>query len=568
LLGQGERQSGRPAVAQNVPLTFLGNVQRQDISPDGKLLAYLERGDTFRLFVKDLVGGSVIPIAAIGTQDSPIRWSSHGSAILYIGQDSLGRGRLPFIVPRLGGSPRPLPARGFFSVLSPDGSRQAAWAQNPEDSISITTVATGEARLLSVPPSVGSLPLDGDWSPNGRMIALVSIDRARNLGQTMWLVDVESGRWHKAVSDTAVLYSPRWSPAGDVLYYLRSESSELRKIPIESDGSPSGASEVVQSRLGASDISISADGTKLTYTKSQGHSNLWVAAGTQRRTEFTKSQLTYGTAWTTRGRLSPDGSLIAFVQFEGDRGDLFVVPVGGGLPQQVTSSGVAVGEPAWSPDGKRLAFNSRMSEGNRLQTIGIVRTIGIDGRGERTFSRTESSFYLSWAPSTRILYRRPGNRNFHWLDAITEAEEPLVTNDSMGWMVFNPSPSPDGNFVAIHWNRPPNRRVYLISLKDASQIAIGPPSGIPLGWSADGASLYVQDLQRGIWRIPSDGGKGAVVGIIPFTHANPLNDAGCQLTEHSSDLVLVCSALESVSDVWMMENFDATANPVADTGGR
>jgi hypothetical protein len=53
---------------------------------------------------------------------------------------------------------------------------------------------------------------------------------------------------------------------------------------------------------------------------------------------------------------------------------------------------------------------------------------------------------LAWAPGRDILYQRPGNQNYFFLDQ-SEAESPLLTNDQLGW-IFDPSYSPDGKQVA------------------------------------------------------------------------------------------------------------------------
>ena len=184
-----------------------------------------------------------------------------------------------------------------------------------------------------------------------------------------------------------------------------------------------------------------------------------------------------------------------------------------------------------------------------------MRTVNIEGNEERTYERSEvgQGAYHTWSPYDRILYKSPGNRNFRWLDANTEAEEPLVPNgDSIGWM-WDATPSPDGRYVAVGWNRRPHPGVYVISLQDASQTPVGPPliSESPLGWSGDGAFLYVEDESDGsIRRVPARGGIGSVVG------SNPFKDADCGLTEQAARILLVCTVEEAVSDVWEMENFD------------
>jgi Tol biopolymer transport system component len=390
---------------------------------------------------------------------------------------------------------------------------------------------------------------EGDWSPNGRWIALLSTSKA-GYRWILWNIDLDTGIKHEVVSDTVPLSAPRWSLAGDALYYVR-DQNELRKIAITPQGIPRGAPEILQSGLGATHLSITADGRKLAYTKEQGQSNLWLATLSEAHPHFTTTQLTHGTAEKTAGRLSPDGHLVAFLQLESGRADVYVIPAEGGLPRRVTSTGNVTATtdwpPAWSPDGRRLAFVARLQGGSRVQTAAL------EGGDDRIYERTEASDNgdLAWAPQERILYQRVGHRNYHWLDPETGTEEPLVANDSVGWM-FNAIQSSDGQHVAVFWNRP-RRGTYVISLRDASQAPLGPRNAWPMGWSADNTSVYVQDESEGrIRRVALHGGKEAVVAI------NPFKNADCNLSERPAGLVLLCKVDNSISDAWLVEDFDPT----------
>jgi hypothetical protein len=124
--------------------------------------------------------------------------------------------------------------------------------------------------------------------------------------------------------------------------------------------------------------------------------------------------------------------------------------------------------------------------------------------------------------------------------------------------MFRPLISPDGQQVAVSWMRAStgNSKVYLISVKDSFQTPIGPQSAVPLGWSRNGASIYVEEeSSRRIHRISLRTGRSVYIGMNPFRR--PVGDLGsCELNERPSAVSLLCSVDESVSDVWMMENFD------------
>src|SRR4029450_2765274 len=73
---------------------------------------------------------------------------------------------------------------------------------------------------------------------------------------------------------------------------------------------------------------------------------------------------------------SPDGKWIAFSM----RGDIWKIPAEGGEAVAITSGPAYHFEPAWSPDGSRIAF-SYQSTGN--MEIGVV---GADGGPEHTIA--------------------------------------------------------------------------------------------------------------------------------------------------------------------------------------
>ncbi len=93
---------------------------------------------------------------------------------------------------------------------------------------------------------------------------------------------------------------------------------------------------------------IRGDAVVFTYA-----ADLWVAerkGGTARR-------LTTHTGEERRARISPDGSLIAFVASYDGNADLYVMPFGGGAPRRLTYDPNGEGVVGWTHDGK-IAYTS------------------------------------------------------------------------------------------------------------------------------------------------------------------------------------------------------------------
>jgi len=71
-------------------------------------------------------------------------------------------------------------------------------------------------------------------------------------------------------------------------------------------------------------------------------------------------------------QVSPDGKLVAFtaqtidLDHNAKPSEIYVVPVNGGTPVQITHEGTANGRPRWSPDSKRIAFISNRSGSSQV----------------------------------------------------------------------------------------------------------------------------------------------------------------------------------------------------------
>ena len=134
--------------------------------------------------------------------------------------------------------------------------------------------------------------------------------------------------------------------------------------------------------------------------------------------------------------------------------ELFVMNADGSGVIQLTHSPFGDAEPAWSPDGGRVAFQS-----NRDGNFEIY-VISADGTGENrlTFNPTRDS-YPSWTADGRILFEsdRDGNSEIYVMNADGTGQQNLTENPARD---ISEDAAPRGNFVAFASNRDGNMDIY------------------------------------------------------------------------------------------------------------
>ena len=453
-----------PGPSLHRQLTFTGKEVTPALSPDGTRIAYVSTRSANRtVMVQELDGGLPIEIFS-APEAGALRWSPDGSDLMFWAR---GRGTDGlFIAPASGGSARKLANGIHVACWSPDGSAIAV-ALFVARKIGFLNRVGEEQRSIALRGSKEWI-WDLDWLPANDLLLFVANDEQRR--PAIWTIRPDGRDQTKVFSSTSEISAARWAPSGDALYFFRrvSQTVSLYKVFVRPDRP---AAELADAPLISGletdgSFALSADGIRLVYARAPYHSNLWmVECGSSEGGEGVRqTQLTHGTSIIERPRVSPDGRLIVFNMGYESRANLYTIPALGGTPKQLTFlNGFSVGG-AWSADGRKLAFAS--TEGGKPR----VWIVNADGSSPQPLSQGEmsESFDITWSPGLRLLYQQAGNRNFYVLDSATGREHLLIKDSSVGW-VGSPAYSPDGEKIAMSWNRRPNPGLWLIDGQNSSE---------------------------------------------------------------------------------------------------
>jgi Tol biopolymer transport system component/imidazolonepropionase-like amidohydrolase len=203
----------------------------------------------------------------------------------------------------------------------------------------------------------------------------------------------------------------------------------------------------------------------------------FVQSSTVRHVELS---LTEGTEMAAA--LSPDGRTLAIDLL----GCLWIVPASGGPARQISDEFGDIRQPAWSPDGKSIAFQSYRDGGWHIWTMAP------DGTGlkQRTFGPFDHR-EPHWSPDgTRIALSSDEMGNYDiWELTLTTGQLRQLTknpaNDSM------PAYSPDGREIAFVSDRQGSPGIWAVDAEGHERLiqqsagAVNAPS-----WSPDGKVIY------------------------------------------------------------------------------
>jgi len=284
-----------------------------------------------------------------------------------------------------------------------------------------TSEPTHPSTPTTTPPASSTTTLPATINPRGAL-AFVS-DRA---GSEQIFVANPDGSALTQVTFGTPATAPTWlGVTGGMAYIRKTGQLPQGNLVVRS---AAGAESTVVPNGGASRPAGSPDGTRIVYesTESTPATQLFVinVDGTGKR------QLTASACFNGQPAWSPDGLRIAFWSSRDNCGnyDLYTMNADGSAQTRLTTGAPAYanGAPSWSPDGRQIAFESTR-DGNAE-----VYVMNADGSGPRRLTNDAAADgQPRWnADGTRLAFQsnRAGNFDIYSMD-LAGSDVRQVTSD-------------------------------------------------------------------------------------------------------------------------------------------
>jgi Tol biopolymer transport system component len=518
----------RPSGDQSsVPEPFTSLPGREDtpsFSPDGQNVAFSwtgPKGENTDIYYKPLSGGALVRLTRGQERDFNPVWAPDGRSLAYR-QEAAGGNVALRIVQIDGTGDRKVADKGPFAMPCTTG---LAWSRDGRFLVA-SDVENGLAALVRVSISDGRrnritrvsedqlLDCGPSVSPDNRLLAFARWSRyeVSDLYVQELLPGLQPrGPPRRLTTGNKRVVSAAWTPDGRrILFSAGFDDSSLWEIKCCTQAEP----RLISVAGEADHPAISPQGVLVFRRQSLniaiGHLELR-ADGTS---DGVASQVLGSTRADSSPEFSPDGKRIAFESNRSGHHEIWTADPDGANAVQLTElKGPRTGRPNWSPDGKQIAFHSNLGGEYHLF---IIASDG--GVWRRLTSAPELMQAPRWSPDGVWIYfqcRRGGTDRLCRLPATGGAIETIGPADGH---VYEPYPATSRLYFAQGAGSV--RKLCSLSL-----ISPGPTAcfDLPMHYSVFAVSSHgcylVVHANREQWQIhfiPFDGTSSTIISTQPY----------------------------------------------------
>ena len=432
-----------------------------------------------------------------GNEANPI-FSPDGQTVAFTG-DYDGNVDV-YTVPAAGGVPKRLtfhPGSDNVAAWTPDGKRLLFVSGRDSDSgrfARLFTMTVDGTFPEQVPLPMG---FEGSFSPNGSRIAYVPIPRGfqswkryrGGMTTPIWLANLSDSVIEKVPRENSNDFSPMWS--GEKVYFLSDRNGPISLFSF--DTKLKKVVEVIPNR--GLDIKSASLGPDAIVYEQFGALNLFDLKSSRIQkvnVSIDADQLAVRPRYekvanrVANAAISPTGARAVFEA----RGEILSVPAEKGDARNLTKTpGVAERDPAWSPDGKWIAY---FSDEDGEYALHLRSQSGL-GEVKKIQLGVPASFFYSptWSPDSKKIAYTDKRLNYWYVDV--EKGSAPVKFDTAPRFTSGMSWSPDSRWITYDkQTKSWYRAIYVYSLETnkATQITDGMSDAGSAVFDRNGKYIY------------------------------------------------------------------------------
>jgi TolB protein len=290
----------------------------------------------------------------------------------------------------------------------------------------------------------------------------------------------------------------------------------------EIEGTPSGGGSPFDGDSNLAQISFATEGACV--DPDVDRTGTWLAfASTMHRTTSdiymksvrgkTQTQITTDPADDVMPAFSPDGKTLAFASNRAGNWDVYCITLEGGRTVQVSNDADHELHPSWSPDGRMIAYCKFGAQSARWE----MWVVDVNNPGVRHF--LDYGVFPQWCPDVtknKILFQRAkqrGSRDYSiWTidyapsasGGAGQASHPTEIVSAANAALINPAWSPDGNRIAFVTviepqhavgERPGQSDIWVVNLDGSGRTSLtnGQFANFQPAWACDSSVYFISD---------------------------------------------------------------------------
>ena len=435
-------------------------------SPDGKTIAFSGNYDgNTDVYTIPVTGGIPTRLTQHGYPDRLVEWTPDGKRVLFASGREAGRERYNqfFTISSTGGTVQKLPlAYAEFGSYSADGKQIAVtfisqvfrnWKRYRggwNADIHLFNFATNKSEKITTTDASDELPM---WHNNS--IYFLS-DRGPEVRMNLWRYDISSKTFTQLTNFKEYdAHFPSIGPddivfeAAGKLYLYGLSSQQLKEVKVTLVNDRASLKPSVQpAERYIQHAFISPDGNRVVMEARGQLFSLPAENGYVKDLTQTPGSAERYPAW------SPDGKTVAYWSDQSGEYELWIMePAKENSARKLTNYGPGFRYNLfWSPDNKKLAFIDKAMQ-IKIYDLATDKTTDVD-RGLRMSHGPLEGFRCSWSPDSRWLTYTRDLENYHTAIFLYDYQNKKLHQATSGYYeCYDPTFDPDGKYLYVFTNQ-------------------------------------------------------------------------------------------------------------------